>query len=1464
VGIKEASFKQTTPAQIVINTQEDAMNRWLRSSMFSFVLLFTLAISAFWTVPVLADDGSPPEPAAEETMPPVEDGSAAEVTDETSPVEAPVIEEAPSQEEIVPELLASVPDGTEVVVVNEEGENVPLVTQEAADAIEFIDPVWCPTGVTPQNGTGGCTTSYGNLKLLVDALIAGTAGVNPAANGIIWIQGGTDVDSSGTPIVIDGSDPTYNTWENFSLTLKGGWNGLGTTTVNTANPSVFDQSISIINWNGDVTLSDIIISGAATGSALRSAALDIETTKKIVLTNVQVNANTGAGTVNGAVLDNEDATAAVFGDVTITNSTFNDNDDIGLKVESEGMITLAGVLANGNDSLGAYLRNHTASTPKSVVITTGTNEFSNNLNDGLQIDSAGSVTLKDIDALNNSTMGIRIDNKFGSAASAVTLTGTTIVSGNITDGINVASDGIITVSNLVANLNGGSGAILNNSTAATALGVTVSGSSQFKFNSSDGLNISSNGAILANNITSYANSGGAGAIFDNDGFVGGSASVTLTGTNSFKENSSAGLTIYSDGLVTLSNITASDNLSDNGLYVDNSSSPTPKAVTLTGTNQFNFNAGAGLSVSSDGTITISNLTANGNLGGPGATLDNDGAPSPQNVTLTGTMNVSSNSSHGLLVNTLGAISIGAITANSNSGSGVELYNASGSLPKTVALSGASNNFNGNSGGSGLYIESLGAVTLNNVTAGDNDNFGLYVDNSWVGAAGGITLNGTSAFFYNGDSGIQMRSTGNILIKDLDSTGNGIDQIAGDGFGAYLQNNYVGFAGSVMVGTTKAGWFNGFSDNFSSGLEIYSNGTVTLSNITADGNGLDNTVDTPYGYGLYVNNTSASMPKAVTLNGTNQFNGNYGGGVYLISDGAITVNKLTANDNLDGGGLGALLANTTANPLVPQNVTLNGYGDFSGNGSRGLEVQTYGLVTLNSIYADSNGSDGVFVDNYTGGSLLKAVTINGYADVSNNSGYGLYILSRGAIKVNNLDASLGNANGAWLDNDEAGAVGGITLTGSNDFSYNAGNGLLATSRGTIMINDLDAIGNVAGFGAQLDNINAAASPGITLTNTTAGASFFAENGAAGLLVFTKGAVTITKLIANDNGEIGAFINNASSTAASVTLIGYGEFNTNGDDGLGVLSYGAITANNLTAIDNGQNADPLTGWGVFIDNRGSVAKPVTINGTNIFNENFQDGLEVFSLGLIKTNNLTASSNSGAGANLDNQWNFGSFGVTLTGVNVFESNSLDGLLIYSNGAVTASNISANSNTLNGAYIHAYNDTAPVSKVTLTGNNTFNFNGDGVTGGGEEGTGLYVQADYVITLNNLTANGNTEEGAHIYGYDGSALAWYAPMSLKLTGINTFNDNGTDGLYFESPGNVDISRITADVNGGDGVDGSSEYESITISCGSMTDNTGYGWDLQVLYPGEIITLTGVFSLGNTLGDVASGALTIVRTCPLP
>ena len=119
-----------------------------RLSMTLVTVLLVLLLSAMWTVPALADGPPPPPGDAQETEETVEETPPAEeVSEEVPPVEEDAEPPVEETEEAAGELLSQLPDDTEVVVTDERGKTVPLSTQEAEEAVEDADPIWCPAGV---------------------------------------------------------------------------------------------------------------------------------------------------------------------------------------------------------------------------------------------------------------------------------------------------------------------------------------------------------------------------------------------------------------------------------------------------------------------------------------------------------------------------------------------------------------------------------------------------------------------------------------------------------------------------------------------------------------------------------------------------------------------------------------------------------------------------------------------------------------------------------------------------------------------------------------------------------------------------------------------------------------------------------------------------------------------------------------------------------------------------------------------------------------------------------------------------------------------------------------------------------------------------------------------------------------------------------------------------------------------
>jgi len=756
--------------------------------------------------------------------------------------------------------------------------------------------------------------------------------------------------------------------------------------------------------------------------------------------------------------------------VTFTGSNyFNSNGYEGLTVVSQGAITLSNVTAmyNGhsgvelnncfyNDNLG-YCTSQTAPLVISAPITIkGASNFSNNGWDGLRIWSSGAITLGNITANDNGTdaarpgqtigydaygKGVFLHNYGSYTPKAITLTGTNVFNNNASTGFYAYGWSKISVNNLTANDNGCNtgkesasmcdGAVLDGS------GVTLTGYGVFNGNYDDGLFASSYGAVTLNNL--YAeNNGGWGVGIDS---YGSTAAVSILGTNTFNNNLDNGLNVRSQGAVTLSNITANDNNSD-GVYVDNawkwvwdpilSTSVQVlvlKPITLNGTNIFNSNTAYGFEAHSSGIITTNNITASFN--GNGVYLDNCLYDPPPGIDDCQVLS-----------------------------------------PKAVTMNGNNNtNFNN---GDGLYIESLGAIKVNNLTASNNGGKGAVLDNNWTAANGTVTITGFGNTSMNGVRGLAIYSRGTVTTSNLTANSNrpATSAASGDTFhdGVYINN---ATDPAKLMNVTLLG-INQFNDNWNTGLQISSFGVVVLNNVTANNNGEPNDLTnnpTPEGDGVKVNNSGSSVAKAVTLNGINIFNGNLNDGLEILSKGAIVVNKVTANNN---GGNGASFNNQ--NGTVNSVITLLGYGTFNGNDGDGLYALSHGAITMNNLTAGFNLGDGVYLDNDSATATPVTVNLLGVNSFNDNNQSGLMVYSDGQITVNNVTANNNiNGYGAHLDNTTNGSlliVKGITVQGTNMFVNNFLDGLYFTATGNVILtritadlNDGDLINTYAGAGIK---------------------------------------------------------------------------------------------------------------------------------------------------------------------------------------------------------------------------------------------------------------------------------------------------------------------------------------------------------------------------------------------------------------
>ncbi|HUI88840.1 MAG TPA: hypothetical protein VLX61_08945, partial [Anaerolineales bacterium] len=1033
-------------------------------------------------------------------------------------------------------------------------------------------------------------------------------------------------------IVLNGSgsiDPALRT---FTLTFKGGWTGVGGS-ISSTTPSTINNAGFSIAWNNSVTMSNIVVTGAPSGqdgiyiSTPKNITLTnvqsnngrehgayLDTTGgtgTVTITNGTFNNNdlgnawsvggllvssNGAITLTGVTVDNNfNSTGASLDNnspsgapVSINSSVFNDNSGSsyqGLHVDSAGVITLNTVTAEGNAGAGAALDNcnysgSACTTNGKAVTLIGTNIFDSNAGfvhvngnyaGGLSVYSGGAITSSSLEANSNTYIGAVLDNSSASAASSVTLNGTSSVSGNgnysgdiYSDGLRVFSRGAITVNNLSAVNDGGTGTWLYNM-YTSPFAVKVTGTNLFEDNGLGGIQVNSDGAITLNNITANLNGLSAhydGLVASNIGASNAQA-ITLTGTNTFNNNTLNGAELSSTGAITANNVTAELN-TDAGMIIENDflASPAlhPQSVSLLGTNNLSFNGKDNLDVSSYGAVSISNLTANSSTSGTGADLYHDGANGydpTSKVTLTGTNSFSFNGPDGLLVYSNGAVSLSNVTALYNStGAGVFIENdhLGSSMPQSVMLLGT-NTFNNNAT-DGLDVQSYGAITLDNVTA--NTNVGG-VDLFYNAIpTGNVTLNGTNTFDSNSSTGLVVQSNGTVTANNLNADDDGTSSLD-----AGVSINNVPSSGSAAPSVTLTG-VNTFDFNIGIGLTITSKGAIAVSNLNAVAIYSKSKND-----GVDLINTAGTA--GVTITGNNTFDDYYGYGLHVTSNGAITASNLTA----DGDGTSSLDAGVSINNVpssgsAAPSVTLTGVNTFDFNTGIGLTITSKGAITASNLNAVnihmSSNNDGVDLINTAG---TAGVTITGTNTFDDYYGYGLHVTSNGAITASNLTAD-GDGNnttdygGAVLDNSSG--TGNLTLSGNNTFSGNYGDGLNIFSHGTIVTNNLTADSN--GMGWLATGVAISDEPGVPHYEnvTLKGVNTFNGNAWFGLDVDTLGSITASNVTANSNGTDGAQLVDANVAKGNITLTGTNVFLNNGGMGVLLASTGSVSLTNLTADSN----------------------------------------------------------------------------------------------------------------------------------------------------------------------------------------------------------------------------------------------------------------------------------------------------------
>ncbi len=726
----------------------------------------------------------------------------------------------------------------------------------------------------------------------------------------------------------------------------------------------------------------------------------------------------------------------------------------------------------------------------------------------------------------------------------------------------------------------------------------------------------------------------------------------------------------------------------------------------------------------------------------------------------------------------------------------------------------------NNQGGGLWIKSRGVVSLNHIRASFNARgSGVFIDNCWPGQSGcqstaGVTLSntlGSSEMFTNGalagfsTAGLDINSGGAVSLTGFDAGGN-------RDYGLRVFN-YLG-TGSVTVKQTK------LIDNGAGGAYILSKGTVTISQIrtaSTDDAGSGIEIDNHWSPGSLV-----SIGDAEVINSKEY-------GIKVTSSGAISLKTVLVNIASKNNGI--YLNNKAGSGSV-------GLGNVEVyNASlQGVWIDTRGNVSVNGLRLEDNLYGGMYIRTLDA-AIPRSVTLyNLYA--SDNKAYGLLVETRGNIlashvEVYNSTANVASGFGARLDNciADKGCTGSGSVTindtyGKNWFHGNADTGLAILSKGAVSLTGVLAGWNqTSGDGAVIDNLGGTASVRVLRSE-------FQSNKLHGLVVFSRGGVTLDKVIASNNHEgSGALIHNESASIPASVTIYNSDFNANYQNGLVVESKGAITLNNFTAKDNG---NATTGKGIILDNcqlsgvcygSGSILIQDT-RGSNLVQNNNFGGLDITTKGSVTISGLLTELNGAhvPGNTSDDTPAIGLYinsqsYVTLSNITA-NRNTLEGILTYATGKVSLDKIIAAQNVLSGVFIS--NLPGTTFQPVLVYNTIADGNGQ---------FGVKVVSEGAILLNHVSASYNGHTGLELMNNSGTGGVTLA----STLGPNKMIGNYRIGLSIFTTGNIAINNTRVSENGivdvnddGGGWDGVylevfGSKNNITFTCSLVSGNGRHG-----------------------------------------
>jgi len=507
---------------------------------------------------------------------------------------------------------------------------------------------------------------------------------------------------------------------------------------------------------------------------------------------------------------------------------------------------------------------------------------------------------------------------------------------------------------------------------------------------------------------------------------------------------------------------------------------------------------------------------------------------------------------------------------------------------------------------GLSAISRGTIKASYIDAHGNGplGFGIYLDNYRAEKAKHITLTNGNAD-ENDATGIYIRSLGNITVQNIAALRN-------KDTGVFLKNDYEGFSGNVTV-KYSSGYMNEMAENNGKGLEIQSNGTVKAGNLEIRDNFLtDGHLDWfesgavheyfnadagPDRWWFYHDGSPDTITLDVSQNPDFNWTGfvpeislyqedpgnppiywtsdigdtNFGSGdtAYISFGGPAGMYFVEVN-SLGGDGFYQLNLNNPswsdmdwiwtsgASINAGKTVSISGKeaSNFHHNSLAGLGAYAPGNVTVKWAYGSANGAEGILLSSDYGTINLSGKSSSYCTWVSGNGWSGIQANTDGKVSLTNVRSYNNNWHGVSLGWNTP-ISGSVTLNGV-EADNNAGTGIYVDTMGQITAKKISGSFN-GESGALLMNWD----HGPTYPVKLIGDSFFHGNGEDGLVALSDGYITISKVYADGNNFSGV----AALTDESYVTMSKVVSNNNGASGIYIEANLGLSLNNVVTMSNG---------------------------------------------------------------------------------------------------------------------------------------------------------------------------------------------------------------------------------------------------------------------------------------------------------